>query len=58
MKKALCKAILASAVTVLGGWFFAAVGHDMMNGFNELGTIAAVAIMGAWILFFGELKKK
>ena len=51
------KSIIALFVTVICGWIFAALGHDLMNGFSELGTIVAVAVMGAFIIFFNEKKK-
>ena len=51
------KSIIALFVTVICGWIFAALGHDLMNGFSELGTIVAVAVMGAFIIFLNEKKK-
>ncbi|MPN14987.1 hypothetical protein SDC9_162316 [bioreactor metagenome] len=51
------KPIIAMFVTVLCGWVFAALGHDLVNGFTELGTIVAVAVMGAFVIFFNEKKK-
>ena len=51
------KSIITLFITAFCGCFFAAVGHDLMNGFTELGTIAAVAVMGAFVIFFNEKKK-
>lgn len=42
--------ILAILATIIVGWIGAAVGHDLMNGFSELGNILAVATMGAFIM--------
>ena len=51
------KAIIALIISILCGWYFSAFGHDLMNGFSEFGTIVAVAVMGAFIIFFNEKKK-
>lgn len=58
MKKALSRAIVALIVTILLGYIGAVFGHDLMNDFVELGPIVAVAVMGAFIIFFGEQNKK
>lgn len=42
--------ILAVLVTIILGYLGAVVGHEFMNGFSELGTILAVASMGAFIM--------
>ena len=48
------KSSIALLVTVICGWVFAALGHDLMNGFSELGPIVAVAVMGAFIILFND----
>lgn len=42
--------ILAILATIIIGWIGSAFGHDIMNGFSELGSILAVATMGAFIM--------
>lgn len=42
--------ILAILATIIVGWMGAAFGLEIMNGFTELGSILAVAIMGAFIM--------
>lgn len=41
---------LAILVTIIVGWIGAAIGLEIMNGFTELGSILAVATMGAFIM--------
>ena len=41
---------LAIITTIIVGWAGAAFGNDFMNGFSELGSILAVATMGAFIM--------
>ena len=50
------KAILALIVTVVVGLLGTAFGYDAMNGFSEIGAIAAIAVMGAFIIYFNEKK--
>ncbi|MBR6523673.1 MAG: binding-protein-dependent transport permease [Clostridia bacterium] len=51
------KALLALVVTVVMGLLGTAFGYDEMNGFSEIGAIVAVAVMGAFIIYFNEKKK-
>lgn len=50
------KAILAAVVTAIVGLCCAMYGNSL-NGFGELGAIAAIAIMGGFIIYFNEKKK-
>ncbi len=50
------KALLALFVTLIIGLLGTAFGHDVMNGFPEVGAVVAVAVMGAFIIYFGEKK--
>jgi undecaprenyl pyrophosphate phosphatase UppP len=51
------KALLALVVTVVMGLLGTAFGYDEMNGFSEIGAVVAVAVMGAFIIYFNEKKK-
>ena len=51
------KAILALIVTLIFGLLGTAFGYDSMNGFSEVGAIVAVAVMGAFIIYFNEKNK-
>lgn len=51
------KALLAMFVTFIVGLLGMAIGYDAMNGFSELGGVVAVAVMGAFIIYFNEKKK-
>ena len=42
--------ILAILATIIVGWIGAAISLEIMNGFTELGSILAVATMGAFIM--------
>ena len=42
--------ILAILATIIVGWAGSAFGLEIMNGFRELGSILAVATMGAFIM--------
>lgn len=53
----MAKAILALIVTLIIGCIGIAVGHDIMNGFPELGSVIAIAVMGAFIIYFNDNKK-
>jgi len=50
--------ILAVLSTIIIGWIGAALGHDFMNGFSELGSILAVATMGSFIMIENERRNK
>ena len=47
------KAAAAALVTLLVGWFFA----DWLNQLPEMGSVAAIAVMGAFIIYFQERRK-
>ena len=51
------KALLALFVTIIMGLFGTAFGYDEMNGFSEIGSIVAIAVMGAFIIYFNEKNK-
>ena len=42
--------ILAIITTIIVGWVGAAFGYEIMSGFSELGSILAIATMGAFIM--------
>ena len=50
------KAIVALLVTLVLGMLGTAFGYDSMNGFSEIGAIVAIAVMGAFIIYFNEKK--
>lgn len=52
----MAKAILTIIVTLVIGVVCAVLGNDFLNGFTELGTIAAVAVTGGLVVFFNEKK--
>ena len=51
------KVILAVVVTLIFGYLGAVIGNELLGGFQELGSITAVAVMGVFIIFFNEKKK-
>lgn len=51
------KAILAAIVTLIVGYLGAVVGHEILGGFIELGGIVAIAVMGAFIIYYNDKKK-
>ena len=51
------KVILAAVVTLICGYLGAVIGNELLGGFQELGSITAVAVMGVFIIFFNEKKK-
>lgn len=51
------KAFLALIVTLVLGLLGTAFGYDEMNGFSEVGSIVAIAVMGAFIIYFNEKNK-
>ena len=51
------KVILAVIVTLIFGYLGVVIGNELLGGFRELGCITAVAIMGAFVIFFNEKKK-
>lgn len=52
------KAILAMIVTFISGWIGMVIGLELMGGFPEFGCVIAVAVMGAFIIYFNEKKNK
>ncbi len=50
------KAALALIVTLILGLLGTAIGYDEMNGFSEVGSIVAIAVMGAFIIYFNDKK--
>ena len=50
------KAILAAIVTLIAGYSGAVLGYEVLGGFAELGGIIAIAIMGAFIIYFNDKK--
>lgn len=52
------KALLALIVTFIIGLLGMSVGYDAMNGFSELGSVVAIAVMGAFIIYFNDRKDK
>lgn len=51
------KAFLALIVTFISGVLGMVAGHELLGGFPEFGCIIAVAVMGAFIIYFNEKKK-
>lgn len=47
------KAVLAAVVTAFVGWFFT----DWLSDLPEVGVVIAIAVMGAFIIYFNEKKK-
>ena len=50
------KAIIALLVTFVVGWIGMAIGFEFLGGFAEFGSVAAIAVMGAFIIYFNEKK--
>ena len=51
------KAILAAVATLVAGYLGTVVGHELLDGFVEFGCLVAIAVMGAFIIYFNEKKK-
>lgn len=51
------KALLALIVTFIMGLLGMAFGYDAMNGFSELGSVVAIAVMGAFVIYFNDKNK-
>ena len=51
------KVSLAVVVTLICGYLGAVIGNELLGGFQELGSITAVAVMGAFIILFNDSKK-
>lgn len=52
------KAIGAFIITLVIGVFCSAFAQKALYNLDELGVIAAVAVMGSLIIYFNEQKKK
>lgn len=50
------KAILALFVTFIIGCLGMVIGHELLGGFPEFGGIIAIAVMGAFLIYFNEKK--
>lgn len=50
------KALISLVVTLIAGLLGTAFGYDAMNGFSEIGAIVAIAVMGAFIIYFNDKK--
>jgi len=50
------KAALALIITIAIGLLVAIFAFENMDGFSELGSIAAIAVMGFFIILFNEKK--
>lgn len=51
------KAILAAVVTLFAGYLGMVVGLELLGGWVEFGSLVAISVMGAFIIFFMEKKK-
>ena len=51
------KAILAAIITFVLGCLGVVIGLEFFDGYTELGLLVAVAVMGAFIIYFNEKKK-
>ena len=51
------KAILAATVTLIVGYLGMVVGLEFLGGFVEFGMLIAIAVMGAFIIYFNDKKK-
>lgn len=50
------KAILAAIVTLIVGYLGMVVGLELLGGFVEVGCLIAIAVMGAFIIYFIDKK--
>ena len=51
------KAILAAIVTVIVGYLGMVVGLEFLGNLLEFGLLIAIAVMGAFIIYFNDKKK-
>ena len=51
------KAILAAIVTIFAGYLGSVIGFELLGGWIEFGLLIAVAVMGAFIIYFNDKKK-
>ena len=51
------KAILAAIVTLIVGYLGMVVGLEFLGNLLEFGLLIAIAVMGAFIIYFNDKKK-
>ena len=51
------KAILAAIVTLIVGYLGMVVGLEFLGNWVEFGLLIAIAVMGAFIIYFNDKKK-
>ena len=51
------KAILAAIVTLIVGYLGMVVGLEFLGDWVEFGLLIAIAVMGAFIIYFNDKKK-
>lgn len=51
------KAVLAAIVTLISGYLGMVIGIEFLGDVIEFGCIIAIAVMGAFIIYFNEEKK-
>ncbi len=51
------KAILAAIVTFIAGCLGMVVGLEILGGWVEFGLLIAIAVMGAFIIYFNGKRK-
>ena len=50
------KAILAAIVTLIVGYLGMVVGLELLGNWGEFGLLIAIAVMGAFIIYFNDKK--
>ena len=50
------KAILAAIVTLIVGYLGTVVGLELLGNWYEFGLLIAIAVMGAFIIYFNDKK--
>ena len=50
------KAILAAIVTLIVGYLGTVVGLELLGNWGEFGLLIAIAVMGAFIIYFNDKK--
>ena len=50
------KAILAAIVTLIVGYLGTVVGLELLGNSGEFGLLIAIAVMGAFIIYFNDKK--
>ena len=51
------KAILAAIVTLIVGYLGTVVGLELLGNWVEFGLLIAIAVMGAFIIYFNDKKE-